>query len=260
VETDANLVLPDRTSTAEQVADLLRNRIIAGYFRPGARLSEEELGAALHISRNTLREAFRLLCHERLAVHELHRGVFVRVLSADDVVDLYRLRKLVECAAVREAGAAQPETIAAVSAAVDEAEKAASDGRWQDVGTADLQFHQAIAAMASSPRVDDLIRGVLAELRLVFHVMANPREFHQPYLSRNRDIAGLIERGDLQAAERALHRYLDDAERQLVSAYRHRAPALGGFPAGGAAVSRGRRPAHPEGGADETDRRTHVRT
>jgi DNA-binding GntR family transcriptional regulator len=253
VETDADLVLPERTSTAEQVADLLRERIIAGYFRPGAHLSEEELGAAIHISRNTLREAFRLLCHERLAVHELHRGVFVRVLSADDVVDLYRLRKLVECAAVREAGGAGPETIAAVSAAVDEGEEAASDGRWQDVGTADLKFHQAIAAMAASPRVNELIRGVLAELRLVFHVMDGPREFHQPYLARNREIAELIERGDCLVAEQLLHRYLDDAERQLVSAYRHRAPAPGGPPAGGAAVSQ-TRAGHPVGGAGGTGR------
>ena len=250
VDVDADLVLPGRTSTAEQVADLLRDRIIAGYFQPGARLSEEELGAALRISRNTLREAFRLLCHERLAVHELHRGVFVRVLSADDVVDLYRLRKLVECAALRQAERAGPEVIAAVSAAVDEGEEAAADGRWQDVGTADLKFHQAIAAMAASPRVNDLIRGVLAELRLVFHVMASPREFHQPYLARNREIAGFIERGDRRAAEKALQRYLDDAERQLVSAYRQHAPAVGGRPAGGAAVSR----------ADVSGRRTGVRT
>lgn len=248
METDADLVLPDRTSTAEQVADLLRERIIAGYFRPGARLSEEELGAALRISRNTLRESFRLLCHERLAVHELHRGVFVRILSADDVVDLYRLRKLVECAAVREAGGAPPEVIAAVPAAVDEGEEAASDGRWQDVGTADLKFHQAIAAIACSPRVNDLIRGVLAELRLVFHVMANPREFHQPYLPRNREIADLIKRGDRWAAEDALQRYLDDAQRQLVSAYRDRAHALGVSPAAGTAVSQARS-AGPAGSA-----------
>ena len=47
----------------------------------------------LRVSRNTLREAFRLLSHEGLLVHELHRGVFVRELDEADLVDLYRLRQ-----------------------------------------------------------------------------------------------------------------------------------------------------------------------
>ncbi len=216
---DAELVLPDRTSTAERVANLLRERIIVGYFPPGTRLSEEELGGALGISRNTLREAFRLLCHERLAVHELNRGVFVRIPTIDDIVDLYQLRRIVECAAVGQTRRPRPDVIAAVSAAVSEGEDAARQEQWADVGTADLKFHQALAALAGSARVDDLIRGVLAELRLVFHLMASPREFHEPYLVRNREIAGLVEAGDRRAAERALRSYLDDAERQLVSAY-----------------------------------------
>lgn len=218
---DAELVLPDRTSTAERVADLLRERIMVGYFPPGTRLSEEELGSAVGISRNTLREAFRLLCHERLAVHELNRGVFVRVPSVDDIVDLYQLRRIVECAAVTQARHAPAEVVAAVSAAVTEGEEAARQEQWSDVGTADLKFHQALAALAGSARVDDLIRGVLAELRLVFHIMASSREFHEPYLARNREIATLIERGDRRGAERALRAYLDDAERQLVAAYQN---------------------------------------
>ncbi|MFF3140625.1 GntR family transcriptional regulator, partial [Streptomyces sp. NPDC057927] len=81
-----------RTSTAERVSDILRSRIAEGYFPPGTRLSEDSIGGALGVSRNTLREAFRLLTHERLLVHELNRGVFVRVLTIEDVEDIYRTR------------------------------------------------------------------------------------------------------------------------------------------------------------------------
>ncbi len=41
--------------------DILRSRISEGYFPPGTRLSEDSIGGALGVSRNTLREAFRLL-------------------------------------------------------------------------------------------------------------------------------------------------------------------------------------------------------
>src|ERR1043166_157694 len=83
-----------RTSTAERVADILRDRIAEGFFPPGARLPEDSVKGALGVSRNTLREAFRLLTHERLLVHELNRGVFVRIVTVDDLNDIYRVRAL----------------------------------------------------------------------------------------------------------------------------------------------------------------------
>ena len=61
------------------------------------------------------------------------------------------------------------------------------------------------------------MRQVSAELRLAFHVMDNPREFHEPYLRRNRELAALIEAGDGAGAERLLASYLDDAEQQLLA-------------------------------------------
>ena len=88
-------------STAEKVADILRTRILQGYFPPGDRLAEGAIGGALGVSRNTLREAFRLLGHEGLLVQELNRGVFVRVPTMEDVVDIYRVRRFVEGQAVR---------------------------------------------------------------------------------------------------------------------------------------------------------------
>ena len=100
-ELAADRALLGRTSTAERVAGILRERIAQGFFLPGVRLSEERIGNALGVSRNTLREAFRLLTHERLLVHRLNKGAFVRVLTAADIADIYRVRNLVECAAVR---------------------------------------------------------------------------------------------------------------------------------------------------------------
>lgn len=94
---------------------MLRTRITEGRLSPGTRLSEEDIGAALGVSRNTLREA--RLGHERLLLHEFNRGVFVRKLNAD--------------------------------------EAAAAGDQWVEVGTANMHFHQAVAALAralASPR------------------------------------------------------------------------------------------------------------
>jgi DNA-binding GntR family transcriptional regulator len=208
--------LLDRTSTVSRLADALRARIIEGALRPGTQLPEHAVAELLGVSRNTLREAFRLLAHERLVVHEPHRGVFVRTLDAGDVRDIYTTRRLVECAAVRT-GNASPQVVAEIRAAVDAAETAVAEERWKDVGTADLRFHSAIVALAGSRRLNDLMNRVMAELRLVFHVMDDPRRLHEPYVRRNAEIATLIERARTAEAADALTGYLDDAERRLLT-------------------------------------------
>lgn len=211
--------LLDRGSTAERVADILRARITEGVFRPGTRLSEEGLREALGISRNTLREAFRLLAHEGLLEHQLNRGVFVRLLTSADIRDLYAIRRILECGALRQLGTAPPAATARLREAIEAADEAAARADWSAVGTANMRFHQAIADLSGSRRVAEAVRALLAELRLVFLVVADPRQLHEPYVAGNRALYQLLISGDARAAEEALQRYFDDAEAQLLTAY-----------------------------------------
>ncbi|MFJ9087399.1 GntR family transcriptional regulator [Streptomyces sp. NPDC102384] len=212
-----------RTSTAERVADILRNRIAEGYFPPGTRLSEDSIGGALGVSRNTLRESFRLLTHERLLEHRLNRGVFVRVLSVDDVEDIYRTRRMVECAVVRSLGA-PPYALDRVAGAVADGHRAAERREWKSVSTANIHFHRELVALARSERTDELMRSVLAELRLAFHVVDDPQRLHEPYLARNLELVEMLREGRRDKAETLLGEYLDDSRDGLVEAYRQRMP------------------------------------
>ncbi|HWG22890.1 GntR family transcriptional regulator [Actinospica sp.] len=206
-------------STAERMAVILRDRITAGELTPGTRLIEEAMAEDLGVSRNTLREAFRLLTYERLLVYELNRGVFVRTLSERDVVELYRVRRMIEMAALRESGKPESGKFGKVADSVREAEKAAEEGRWHDVGTANMRFHRELVGLAGGERVEEFMAQILAELRLVFHVMKDPRRFHEPYIGRNRAVLAALLSGDIAGAEKLLREYLDDSERQLLAAY-----------------------------------------
>ncbi len=206
-----------RESTANRVADALRQRIIEGALVPGTRLSEEGICAALGVSRNTLREAFRLLSHERLLEHVFNRGVFVRSPTREDVRELYRFRRILETAAVRHAARGSVD-LEGMRAAVDEGVRSARAADWPGVGTANIHFHQRLGQLTDSARMDETMTHLLAELRLVFHTMADPHAFHQPYLPRNQHLLGLLEEGRADEAEECLLEYLDLAERQLLDA------------------------------------------
>jgi DNA-binding GntR family transcriptional regulator len=217
-ELDADRKLFDRASTVELLAAALRERIIKGVYPPGTRLAEDEIVKELRVSRNSLREAFRLLTHERLLVHVLNRGVFVRKLAVEEVADLYRVRKLVECTVLRGLDKRPPQADD-MAAAVAAGDRAVRDKDWRALGTANMLFHQAVGSVAESPRIDELMRNMLAEMRLVFQTMSDPRRFHEPYLERNKEILEAVDAGDGPRAERLMLKYLDYAEQQIVSAY-----------------------------------------
>lgn len=205
----------ERASATDKVADALRTRITEGDLRPGVRLSEERIGRALGVSRNTLREAFHLLGHEGLVVREFNRGVFVRSLDVDDVRDLYAFRRVLETAALRRLAEVGGD-LTGVRAAVDEGGRAASNEDWRALGSANMHFHAELTALAGIRRLDDAMRQVLAQMRLVFATMDDPRTFHQPYLEGNRALVELLEAGGWAEAEAALLDYLEAAETQLV--------------------------------------------
>src|SRR5687768_14230783 len=108
---------------------MLRRQIADGKLLPGTKLREEAVSAAFAISRNTVREAFRLLAHERLLEHTLHRGVFVRTLTADDVREIYTTRRLVQPLGI-DAALRDASCIDALDDCVDKAVVAANNADW----------------------------------------------------------------------------------------------------------------------------------
>ncbi|WP_373847532.1 GntR family transcriptional regulator, partial [Delftia acidovorans] len=71
----------DILNLTDRVTEQLRSKLIDGAWEPGQKLSEASLSESLQISRNTLREAFRLLTKEGLLVHEPNKGVSVAAPS-----------------------------------------------------------------------------------------------------------------------------------------------------------------------------------
>jgi len=220
--------LPRRSSTAESAAEVLRTQIDNGRLLPGAKLREEHVASALSISRNTVREAFRLLSHERLVDHTLHRGVFVRAISAEDIRSMYLTRRLVEPLGI-QAALTDATAVRRLRAVTESAAGAASAEDWVVVGTADIEFHRTLMSACGSPHLSVMFDRLLAELRLAFLQMPQGRDLHEPYVPRNGHLVELIEAGDRQAALAEMDDYLVSAERALLEAL-DSSPAAGQRP------------------------------
>lgn len=89
-----------RTVT-EQVLSQLRELIISGELAPGARIDQGDLAQRFGVSVVPVREALARLQSSGLVRIVPHRGVFVEAISADELVDIYNVRELLEEHAAR---------------------------------------------------------------------------------------------------------------------------------------------------------------
>lgn len=200
------------------VADLLSAAIAAGEFRPGQRLSEAALAQRFSVSRNTLREAFRVLAEQGLLEHVPHRGVSVTAPGVADVLDIYRVRRHLEAGVLAKADPRHPATVR-VRAAVEAAESAVAVQDWAGVGTANMAFHEGLVSLSDSPRLVRTYRQLGAELRLAFLVIGDPQTLHGSFVERNRSVLETFVTAGGPAAARELEDYLTESERTVLGAY-----------------------------------------
>jgi DNA-binding GntR family transcriptional regulator len=214
-----------RVGAPEQVAQQLRTMIADGRLLQGERLPEIPLAEALGVSRNTLRDGIRVLTSEGLLTHELNRGAVVRVLSPEDVSDIYDVRRRLELDALVAVPHAPSDIRARAIAALDTCAATLSRNDYAGFVEHELGFHAALVAHLKSSRLDRFFAHVIGELRLLFSDLRSDSEPARAseILELYRSIYASAERGDVAEAKRGLNQHLDVYESRLREVARGRA-------------------------------------
>ena len=146
-------------TTAQQVLESLRHRLVSGMLRPGQRVTQEDVAVSLGVSVAPVREALRVLEQEGQLVYRPRRGYFVTELRIEDLEEIYELRRVLE---ERLARLALPElddeTLTRVRSAAEECELA---GESADVAlelAANRRFHFGLLECADQPHTMRMIR------------------------------------------------------------------------------------------------------
>lgn len=205
-----------RVSVADQVATLLRQRILEGEFRPGTQLQELPLASSLGVSRNTMREAIRILALEGLLRRHLHRGAAVSQLSLCDVQEIYQLRRMLELPAVLAARRRpDSEILQELGSAVEEYELAVRDRNWSRAVSHDLQFHSLLIRFLGNQRLESFYKNVIGELRVGMVLVDRSHDNPGALIPVHRKMWQLLSAGKLKQCAAALEQHLEDSESRL---------------------------------------------
>jgi DNA-binding GntR family transcriptional regulator len=205
----------NRVSVADQVAALLRQRILEGEFRPGAQFQELPLASSLGVSRNTMREAIRILSLEGLLRRSLHRGAAVSQLSLHDVREIYQLRVMLEPPAVLAARHPDPDLLHALQNAVEHYEGAVKDRDWARAVNHDLNFHSLLIRFHGNKRLNSFYKNVIGELRVGMVLVDRSHDNPGALIPVHRKMYQLLSTGKLKQCAAALEQHLEDSESRL---------------------------------------------
>ncbi|HVC76482.1 MAG TPA: GntR family transcriptional regulator [Candidatus Micrarchaeaceae archaeon] len=206
-----------RVGAAEMIASALRDRILQGEVRPGDALREVDVANAFGVARNTVREALKLLIRSGLATHEVHHGVAVRRITAQDVNDIYALRELLELAAASRAGKLTDGEVASLTKPVEDGQTAIDGGDIWASTMANQAFHKAIIKLLHNPRAEAVHDDLLTELSLGLMLEERNAAAALDWARRNRELLDLFVSGPPGRCRPALAAYLDDARTHLLS-------------------------------------------
>jgi DNA-binding GntR family transcriptional regulator len=93
----------NRQTAADQVAEVLREKILSGELPAGQYIRQEAIAQELGVSRLPVREALVLLESQGLVQTEKYKGTFVASLSMREIEEIYALRGLLETFLLRRA-------------------------------------------------------------------------------------------------------------------------------------------------------------
>lgn len=203
-------------SLGQQIADIIRQRIVRGELQPGDRLTEESLADEFQVSRGPVRDAITQLSFEKLVEVHKPRGIYIVGLTDDDVEQLYSLRAALEQLALQRAMRVSDDARWRPSReAVTRMLEAADRGDHADFLAADLDFHAQIYALADHPRLEGAWSQYLPTFTSLLDVTINHDEdLHESAADHDR-LYAVMRSGDVAAASSVLAQHLAGAEERM---------------------------------------------
>lgn len=204
---------PLRRTMAAVVADRLRTMILQGELPPGERVKVQRLEETFGVSQIPIREALRQLEVEGLVTNVPQRGVTVAPMSAQDLLDLYEFRRLIEPEiTARAMQAAPPGYDRELRAALRRLNQTVSDPGSDRYMREHSAFHWALIAPAASPVMQRVVEQLwqMSE-RYIRLTVASP-ETRQTYAQHHQPLVEAMESGDADRVRAEMIIHLSEAE------------------------------------------------
>lgn len=203
-------------TTADYVAETLRQAILGGVLGDGVELNQVALADLFGVSRPPIREALRQLQAEDLVSSRPYHRVVVKGLAPDRVLEVFRVRTLLEVDLLaRAAPRMDAEHLGRLRAICDEMDAIADMRQWL---AKNREFHQALYVPAQAPFTADLVEHLAARVERYLKLRGSSEGIREIRRAgqEHRAILDGIEAGDHSGASQYLKLHLSRTRRRVL--------------------------------------------
>ena len=215
-DSSENINTINRLMLSDQVKQYILDAIERGEMVPGERLVESQLAKNFRISQAPVREAIRELVSTGFLVREPHKGAMVRMLTDEDMVEIYSVRASLESLAAQQA--VQHLTDAHLQTLRQIVEKMIEMARVEDYISAaryDWQFHTLIMEIAGNK----LLGRIYQNLQLAQYTLITMRRSHlslEKLASRHTNVIEALATRDPETARNAMWQHIVELRPETV--------------------------------------------
>lgn len=193
-----------------QAYEQIKHEIITLRFRPGEYLNEAQVSKLLKIGRTPVHQALNRLMLEGMVEVIPRKGVIVKAVSLNDILEMIDVRIINETYCARLAAARAGEgDIAEMERILDEAEKTATDSDTDRQMLLDRDFHNVLSRAAGNAVLTDFVRTLHdSSLRFWFISLRDPAH-HIAVKEQHRAILDAIKRSSPDAASNAVRNHIE---------------------------------------------------
>lgn len=207
-------------STAGEMYDAIKERVIAGGFGAGMRLTEEGLATQFGTSRTPVREAMRMLVADGFLDFKRNSGTFVRQWSNAEVNEIFGLRLVLESEiaglAALNISATEIDELQRLQDAIEEQGTSMSEENLSRINGLNRDFHRIIGIASQNTRLLNMLSNAI-EVPIVnrtfrrYNIRQLERSFHH-----HREIIDAFRNHDSLWARSVMHCHISSAKQAML--------------------------------------------
>jgi DNA-binding GntR family transcriptional regulator len=198
-------------STADQIADHIRDAIFSGRYLPGDRLKEAEIASWLAVSRTPVRESLHKLEAEGLAESQPNKGVIVPLIDDHDIDEICELRMLIELYCIRKfIRIASERHFEEMEEILGQMKNALSNKNIPSYFALSLDFHDYYIKNCQNERMYAFFCSIRNSMRIAQSILRETDAFCRKSLQEHQEIMRLLKNRS-KDCETALRLHIEDA-------------------------------------------------
>ncbi|MCL7454507.1 MAG: GntR family transcriptional regulator [Anaerolineae bacterium] len=186
----------------------IQERITTLELQPGSPINEQQLAAEMDMGLVPVREALKLLAHEKLVVITPRHGLYVADVNVPDLEELSEMRLSLEGLSARLAASRASDDDLVVLEALRHEQASTDPGDSRRLFDIDHKFHEAIARAAHNKYLGDALERLFGLSQRLWYLALPQMGFLPSAVEKHLDLVQAIRARDGDRAEAIMRQHV----------------------------------------------------